>query len=143
MAKIKLNAKAVERMKPGKGRIQVFDIEQRGLCLRVTPSGEKTFSVVYKRAGRMRRFTIGKFPDVSLADARSRARKALADVADGTDPQDEKQEVRAAGTFDELAADYMEKHSKANKTSWRDDQRMLDAYLLPKLKYMKASAVTQ
>lgn len=50
---------------------------------------------------------------------------------------------RDAGTFKELAELYMEKHSVPSKKSWRDDRRMFDTYLLPKLKHIKAGSVTQ
>ena len=54
MARMKLTARIVESMTTPSGkRIQVFDTEQRGLCLRISEFGEKSFSVVYKHCGRM------------------------------------------------------------------------------------------
>jgi len=78
---MKLTARIVESMTPSGKRTQVFDqvfdTEQRGLCLRISESGEKSFSVCYKHCGRMKRLTLGKFPEVGLADARIRAGDAL------------------------------------------------------------------
>lgn len=142
MAKIQLNEKALQGMKPAAKRRQIFDAGQPGLALRITPDGTKSFSVVYKFKGRMRRLTLGKYPAVSIADARSRARDALTAVEKGEDPMATKAAVRLAGTFGELAKFYMDEHSKVKKKSWADDQRMLDAYVLPALKHVKASAVT-
>ncbi len=140
--KIQFNEKKIQSLKPGTKRIQLFDDGQHGLALRITPDGVKSFSVVYKFAGRMRRLTLGKYPAVSIADARKRARKALTDVEAGVDPMAKKIEIRQAGTVEELSEVYMTEHSKPRKKSWPDDQRMFDAYVLASLKHVKASAVT-
>src|SRR5206468_5285822 len=142
MAKIKFNEKKLQSMKAVAKRLQVFDAGQPGLCLRVTPDGTKSFSVVYKVGGRMKRLTLGKYPAVTLADARKRTRAALAEVESGKDPQEEKVTVREAGTLAELAEIYMAEHSEPNKKSAPDDRRMLTAYLLPVLKNTKAAEVT-
>src|SRR5215831_10100740 len=142
MPKMQLNARKVEALLPGNKRTQIFDRTQPNLALRIGTSGVKTWSVVYKWHGRMKRFTIGTYPAVSLADPRSRAREALRDVSRGDDPQQEKVTSREAGTFSELAAEYMQDWSRVNKKSWIEDQRQLDVYLLPVWKHVKASAVT-
>ena len=55
MPRMKLTARIVESMRPSGKRTQVFDqvfdTEQRGLCLRISESGEKSFSVCYKHCG--------------------------------------------------------------------------------------------
>src|SRR5207245_629698 len=48
---------------------------ERGLTLRVAPDGHRSFTFVYRFAGRVRRFTIGNAEDVALADARKLARQ--------------------------------------------------------------------
>ena len=142
MPKMQLNARKVESLLPGNKRTQIFDKNQPNLALRIGASGVKTWSVVYKWHGRMKRFTIGTYPAVSLADARSRAREALRDVSRGNDPQEQKMITREAGTFGDLAAEYIQDWSQANKKSWVEDQRQLDVYLLPAWKHVKASALT-
>src|SRR5262245_20502703 len=123
MPKMQLNARKVEALLPGSKRTQIFDKNQPNLALRIGTSGVKTWSVVYEWHGRMKRFTIGTYPAVSLADARSRAREALRDVSRGDDPQEQKMTTREAGTFGELAAQYIREWSQANKKSWVEDQR--------------------
>jgi len=88
------------------------------------------------------RFTLGTYPAVSLAEARGRAFDALRNVARGDDPQTRKITAREAGTFAELAEQYMQEWSKVNKRTWREDQREFNVYLLPKWKHIKASAIT-
>ena len=99
MARIHLNARKVESLQAGPKRIQVFDKSQPNLALRIAASGVKSWSVVYKWNGRMKRLTIGTYPAVSLADARNRAFDALRNVARGDDPQAQKISIREAGTF--------------------------------------------
>ena len=97
----------------------------------------------YRHAGKVRRYTLGTYPTVTLKDAREGALAVLRDALRGNDPQEQKTVQREAGTFKEFAELYMEKHSIPNKKSWRDDRRMFDTYLLPKLKHIKAGYVTQ
>ncbi len=52
----------------------------------------KTFQLYYRANGRRRRETIGRYPDLSLADARARARETLARVQMGSDPSEEKRQ---------------------------------------------------
>jgi hypothetical protein len=55
MAKKNLTAKAVAALKPTEGRVDYFDANLPGFCVRVTPNGVKTFSVLYRHGGRKRR----------------------------------------------------------------------------------------
>ena len=52
------------------GRYEVFDAKISGFGVRVTPSGNKSFVVFYRQQGRQRRLTLGRYPVLSLADAR-------------------------------------------------------------------------
>ena len=140
MPRRKLTARIVESMAASGERTQIFDTEQRGLCLRISESGEKSFSVCYKHTGRMKRLTLGKFPEVSLADARSRAREALNKVANGVDPQQHKKIERLADTFDELVDTFLEKYAD-KKRSGREDRRILKKYLVPELRHVRAKDV--
>src|SRR3954454_14254719 len=85
---------------PAEGRLVVRDPACRGLELRLTaPSsrnlgGTRTWSLEVKVAGRQRRFTIGPYPDVGLAEARRRAGKLRAEALEGRDPVEEKREAR-------------------------------------------------
>jgi len=53
----------VERVKsPAHGRAEYFDAAFRGLALRVTETGHKSWSLHYRIGGKQRRFTIGTYP---------------------------------------------------------------------------------
>ena len=86
MAKKNLTAKTLAALKPTEGRVDYFDTNPPGFCVRITPNGVKTFSVLYRHAGRKRRYTIGTYPPLTLADARDKAKAALRSAEKGEDP---------------------------------------------------------
>ena len=90
------------RAEPG-DRIVIRDRTQRGLRVRVTDRGVKTFSVIYRFEGVQRRASLGKWPETTVAVARARAQKVLAEVAAGHDPRRSTAETVAdvAKPFDE------------------------------------------
>ncbi len=98
---------------------------------------------MYRHAGRLRRLTIGRYPTLSLADARNEAREALRQAALGNDPASLKQQERQAGTFGELAGEYIERWAKKKKRSWLADQHLLERCLLPLFKNVRASEVSR
>jgi integrase len=68
-------------------RVNFADGSCPGLQLRVTPGGVKTFAVSYwTRGGERKTLTLGRWPEVSLADARERTREVRARVRLGEDP---------------------------------------------------------
>ena len=71
----------------------VFDDEQRGLGVRVTSGGGKTYLAQYTIAGSKRRIPLGSCSAVSLAAARDAVQAILGDVAKGRDPAAERKRV--------------------------------------------------
>lgn len=62
-------------------RTEYRDSEVQGLILRVTAGGVKTFSVSRKKQREHFRVTLGRFPDLSVENARAMAIKALAEMS--------------------------------------------------------------
>jgi integrase len=118
-------------------QLDYFDDSTPRFGLRVSPKGRRTWFVMYRHNRRMRRLTFGTFPPLSLADARERARTLLRRVDDGYDPAQEKRDARDAETFAELSIEYMTRHAKPKKRSWKNDQRMIDKDLLPRWRHVK------
>ena len=58
---------------PQAGRFEFVDGLCPGLHLRVTINGIRTFSVMYRVNGKLIRQTIGRYPRVTLSNARSTA----------------------------------------------------------------------
>lgn len=137
MAKAALTDRLVRNLKPEpKSRI-VWDERQTGFGVQVTPKGTKTFKVVYRHSGKLRWFTIDKFPNILLADARDVARKVRARAALGEDPQGEKVQSRVAQregkTLSDIATLYVENKAKRENKSWQQAHNLMQRYVLPKL----------
>ena len=75
---------SVERIRPPKqGTVEIFDLGYPGLALRIGHGGAKTFEQFYRHGGKLRRDTIGRWPAISLADARMAWRKTREAIAKG------------------------------------------------------------
>jgi integrase len=123
---------------PDGRRLDVRDGKVRGLVLRVSPDGGKAWSVLYRRKidGRRRRATLGAYPAVGLADARSAALDVLARVSKGGDPAGEKNRATAGQpvTFGDLCTRYLESYAEQHKRSGHQDRQMLEKDALPVLR---------
>lgn len=75
MATVTFTVRYLDYLKPQPKRYEVFDALVPGLAIRVTPAGHKSFTLYYRHHGRMRRVGLGRYPDVLLADARTRPRR--------------------------------------------------------------------
>lgn len=115
----------------------------RGLALRVSPNGTKTWNVVYTREsdGSKQRVKLGRFPAQSLEKARTAALKMVTAVSEGGDPSAAKRARRDAMTVEDLGALYVEKYAKRNKRTWTEDERLLKREVYPEIGRMKAAAV--
>jgi integrase len=131
----RLTAAAVEKLLPPEaGRSEVHDAEVRGLILRVSYSGVKSWSFTYRVRGQPRRLTLGQYPGVNLKLARERAREAKAAVQRGEDPvEDKKQEERdrRENGFTACVSEYVEKYAKPNQRTWEETQRILERLAVP------------
>lgn len=116
---------------PDKGRLEVRDAEIPGFALRVTENGSKSWVLIYHLSGRKARLTLGSYPEMTLADARKRARQHRSEVERGEDPAAGKRNARAAQTVGEAADVYLERWAKPNKRTWAGDQWMLHKHVLP------------
>ena len=76
-----------------------WDRTVKGLGMRVTPAGAKSYILNYRVAGRSRRATLARCSEISLKEARERAGRELAAIRDGeTDPLERRRELREAPT---------------------------------------------
>jgi integrase len=99
------------------GQTDYFDETVSGLALRVTKHGVKAWTFIYTPpSGKRARMTLGRYPEVGLAAARTRALEAKGDLEDGRDP-------RSAGKSETLKAiceEYLKREGVRLRTkSWR------------------------
>jgi integrase len=106
-----------------------YDEREKGLLLAVTPTGAKTFYLYKRIEGRPERLLLGRFPDISIENARKLAIAAKGNIAKGANPQKEKRAIRDEMTFGALFGEYLEKYSKVHKRSWAYDEREVNKFL--------------
>ncbi len=91
---MKLTETAISRLNPKAERFDVTDDALANLCIRVYPSGKKSWVFRYRSDGKSKRFLIGDADSISPAKARRRAKTLAGDVANGIDPNAEKERER-------------------------------------------------
>jgi integrase len=144
MPTMTLTARTVTKLKPTPGkRTEYFDATVPGLALRVTERGAKTWTLLYRHRGRLRRLTLASTAVLTLADARERARDLLHDASKGGDPATEKQLGRRAETIGDLADLYIEKWAKPRKRSWKADDNLLRKKVLPRWQHRAIADITR
>lgn len=102
---MRLTKDVIERAKlPESGRKESFlrDDLVRGLGVRVTAGGTRSFIFEGRVKGRPRRFTIGPCPDLNIPQARQRAMEIRTAIALGEDPHQAHLTIKREITFDAL-----------------------------------------
>ena len=120
-------------------RATVYDTEIPKLILRHTSSGYKSFYVL-KRAGEMAYIKLGRFPDMTVEQARNEATKTLAEFTYGVNPAKIRKALKGEPTLAEFFIVYGQKHGQS-KLSWRDDQQRFENYLSKPLGKKKISEI--
>lgn len=84
---------------PPATRAQAFHRDDllKGFAVRITETGARSFIVETKVNGKTRRATLGKYPNLTVEQARKLAQERLGMIASGRDPEAEKREAQAVG----------------------------------------------
>ena len=123
----------------------------RGLYLRVSPTGSKSWVFRFQLDGKRRDMGLGPFPDISLAEARGNASAHRKQRHEGIDPLDAKAAQRQAQrlsvakgrTFREVAEEFIGR----NEAGWRNAKHRqqwvntLQTYAYPTLGELPVSAI--
>ncbi|MEO0391144.1 MAG: integrase arm-type DNA-binding domain-containing protein, partial [Pseudomonadota bacterium] len=110
----------VRSLKPKDKAYKVSDFE--GLFILIKVSGSKSWRFKYRMDGKEKLLVIGDYPAVSLSQARQARDVAKAQLAEGIDPNEVKQEEKrlrqeAKGhTFENIGAEFLAKQRKEGKT---------------------------
>lgn len=123
--------------------------EVAGLTFTLSKNGTASWIVRYRHGGRPREYTIGRFPEFSIATAKAAAIEARAKIQQGTDVAREKQKILAerkeSQTFSALTADYMAKvmvFPNMAHTTIKQRTSHIKKHILPKLGALSAKEVT-
>lgn len=123
-----LNKRIVEKALPTDKPQKLFD--DRGLYLYVTPKGTKSWRFDYRFGGKRFTVTFGKFPEVTLDEARRRHLGARTSLAEGVNPAAAKklkkseQRVGLENTFDKVAEAWFNSKKDRRSAVWRQGHEL-------------------
>jgi integrase len=114
----------IRGIKPPARQVKHFD--GGGLYLLCTPSGGRLWRLKYRFDGKSKGLSLGKYPDVSLLDARQRRDEARRHLANKVDPGAVKRAQREAqtaetDTFEVISAEWFNKFS----ATWSEKYRSI------------------
>ena len=105
--------------------------DEKGLFLLLQPSGGKLWRFKYRINGKEKKLGLGRYPDVSLKEARRRRDEARQIMAMGVDPGEQKKQdvlaaaLNAANSFEAVGNEYLNKMGRdgreavtINKSRW-------------------------
>jgi integrase len=136
MPKVALTDRFVLGIKTAEVQEDFFDDnpKTRGLCLRVTSAGTKTWCMIFTspKDAKRARIKFGTYPATSLAQARTFAMEARQHLEGGRDPRDVASERAAAAmTVVGLIDSWLEKHARPNLRSANEIERRLAKNVTP------------
>lgn len=126
---VKFTDGRIKSLSSSGSRMEIADEGCAGLYVRVSQTGNKSFAYKYRRFGKLTRITLGRYPSLSLAEARSQASDLTRRVRSG---EDIKTASRASESVESLVEDYIQFVAGHGKRSWQEDRRILEKDFVPR-----------
>jgi integrase len=103
-----------------------YDETLKGFGVRVTSGGTKAFFVEKLVNNKLRRITIGRYPELTVEQARKEAQKLLGKIATGIDPLAERREQKAKSvTLEQVFHDYLSARKALKQSTITDYHRIM------------------
>ncbi len=118
---------------PPGGTVTIWDASLKNFGLRVSAKGTKTF-VVLVASGRRR--AIGRFPTITLSEARTEAKRILAEKTLGSLRT---KSSRFEDVYERYASAHLDVNNKASSAA--ETKRLLTSNFLPKLRFKRLDEI--
>ncbi len=116
---------------PEKNKIHYYyDSQVNGLGVMIFNSGTITFFLYKRINGKPDKIKLGRFPEITIAQARKSAYSLINDISTGINPKERKKAEIGNLTAKDLFEIFLEKHAKLHKKTWDQDQYFFNRYLL-------------
>ena len=140
---MKISKRSVDALAPKGERYFVWDDTISGFGIRVGASGRKTFICRYRNGNVRRQVKLGNVGTLTAEEARSAAKKMLANVTLGEDPAEDRDAKRKAVTLSKLVELFVEGHGpKLKAASLTNYVSALNKHVLPVLGKRPAETIT-
>ena len=123
-------------------RATYYDQDISKLALRVTAAGSKSFYIVKRVGSEMVWFKLGRFPEMTVEQARKAGEVALGSFAAQRNPAEVRRAIKEMPTLSTFFVEYGKRHGQ-KKLAWRDDQQRFRDYLRKPLGGRKLSVITR
>jgi len=129
---------------PENGRLEIADRRLAGLSLRVTRNGVKTFALRTRVNGRLVRVTLGRYPELSLAEARAKAHEAIAKARAGIEIGGGRRSSEGFA-FDAVVRNYIDQQCRRfmKERSCREAERVLSVEFIANWRNRDVRKVTK
>jgi integrase len=131
---VRITKAHVDTLAPGIDKDQAFlrDSELKGFGVRVTRNGVKTFIFEKRIKGRVRRQKLGRYPELTVEQARKQAQVLAGQIAQGIDPIAVREAERARGiTLKEAFEDFKRARKKLKPSTLYDYTRYFESAFKP------------
>jgi len=119
---------AVRKAQPKDQRYDIYDAALRGFGVRVATSGDKTWFVMRRVKGQMVRHSLGKYPILSLIEARAAGTEALKKMSKGEHPG-----AMKYATFEAIFEEWFVRDQSKNRSA-SDVHQAMTNHVLPRFK---------
>jgi integrase len=128
-----------------KPQTDFFDSKTPGLALRVSNGGHKAWTFLFTGpdTGKRTRITLGSYPALSLAAARTKASEARGQLQEGGNPRAIKGRGATEITFAELVSRYLSDPDKMRLRSIHEIRRRLHRDVLPIIGDIRLAQLTK
>jgi hypothetical protein len=120
-----------------------------GLYLLVNPDGAKYWWLDYRFDGRRKTLAFGKYPDISLGEARKRRQEGRAMINHGVDPGEDRKAKKAArkeavaNTFEKVAREWHANRLETwHQSTAKDIINRLEKDIFPEIGHLPVSDIT-
>lgn len=134
-----LTDKAIQALKAREKLYRVAD--SGGLCIEIAPSGSKLWRYRYRFDGKAKMMALGRWNEVTLAEARERHREARKALASGSDPMEARrlsaEDIANAerSKFPNFATEWLVyKKKRVGTETYRKAKLVVESYLIPALR---------
>ena len=129
----------------GKKRIEYCDKELPGLIIIVTPLSQGgTYFLRYKNGnGKTSYIKIGRTNEVTLADARKKAKLLKLEISNGADPSNEKRIMKAVPTLAVFYEDHYKPYAAVHKRSASSDHQLYTCRLESRFGHLRLNQLTK
>jgi len=136
LALIVLSEQLLSNIRTEKAQEEFYDssfVTGGSFGVRVSKSGRKAFFLIYNLHGRRKRLTLGLYPVLSLANARSLAVDTLEAVLAGRDPAAESKRLKTSENFQQFSERFLliEQKRGLSASTLREYRRIIERELLP------------